>query len=399
MADMGKEAPKAKVGGETSLWKSPKPLDLRAGQTLPCFELAYTTYGFLNSERSNAVLVCPALNASSVVAGKDETGTGCDGWWNTMVGPGRPIDTNVFFVICVANLGSCFGSTESRSIDPRTGLCYGSEFPFITVQDWVDSQERLLSEHLGIRRLAAVVGGSMGGMQALQWAVTYPDKVDHAVIIASTARLNAQNIAFNQVARQAILSDPKFHGGDYMHKDERPYDGLRIARMLGHITYMSKMGLDRKFGRAQRGPKFQYGTALNFEVESYLDHQGEKFARHFDANAYLRITKALDHFDIARDHGGGSLPSAMERVKAKVLLISFRDDWRFGPEHSEELAVALRHAKKCVALYEIEGPYGHDGFLLEDERYHRIVTNFFAQVRPAAELPSSAKEAELGMAR
>lgn len=382
--------------GRTSLWTCQKPLELCSGETLPAFELAYTTYGVLNKDRSNAVLICPALNASSVVVGEDATGVGCDGWWNTMVGPGRPINTDAFYVICVANLGSCFGSTESRSVDPATGQSYGSDFPFITIQDWATSQEMLLREHLGIHRLAAVVGGSMGGMQALQWAVTYPDKVDHAVIIASTARLNAQNIAFNQVARQAILADPKFLGGNYVRTEDRPYDGLRIARMLSHITYTSKRGLERKFGRTQCHETFRYGPAVNFEVESYLNYQAEKFASHFDANSYLRITRALDHFDIARDQGGGSLQRAMGRVKAKVLLISFCDDWRFGPDHSGELADALRLAQKSVALHEIEGSDGHDGFLLSDERYHTIIRNFFIQVRCLVEtLPHAMQEEAL----
>lgn len=298
-----------------------------------------------------------------------------------MVGPGKPIDTEKFFVICIANLGSCFGSTESRSINPTTGKPYGAAFPFVTVEDWVVSQERL-SLHLGIERFVAVVGGSLGGMQAMLWAVMFPHRVQHAVVIASTAKLNAQNIAFNEVARQAISLDPNFLAGDYVHTDVSPIGGLKIARMLGHITYTSKECLNQKFGRSYQVKNFNTGHQPTFQIESYLNHQAQRFVEHFDANACIRITRALDHFDLARDFGGGELHEAFQRAQANFLVISFSDDWRFGPEHSREIFSALERASMNVRFEEIEGLNGHDGFLLNDSRYLSIIRNYFYRLAP-----------------
>lgn len=361
------------------VWECLAPLKLTSGEILPSFFLAFSTYGNLNPAGDNAVLICPALNASSEVCGSDHNEAGHAGWWDNMVGPGRPIDTENFFVVCVANLGSCFGSTESRSINPATGELYGADFPYVTVEDWVVSQERL-SCHLGVEQFVAVVGGSMGGMQAMLWAVMFPHRVRHAIVIASTAKLNAQNIAFNAVARQAIFADPNFLSGAYVHTKVSPLNGLKIARMLGHITYASKEGLDRKFGRSYQGNSFHFGRQPTFQVESYLNHQAKKFASNFDANSYLRITRALDHFDLARDFGDGELHEALRCARAKFLIIAFCDDWRFGPEHSREIVAALKRADRQVSFEEIEGTYGHDGFLLNDSRYHAIVREYFDHI-------------------
>ncbi len=355
------------------------PLILQSGQTLAPYTLMYEAYGSLNADRSNAVLICHALNASHHVAGCYEDAPDNVGWWDNMVGPGKPVDTNRFFVIGVNNLGSCFGSTGPASINPATGKPYGGSFPVVTVEDWVNAQA-LLADRLGIKQFAAVMGGSLGGMQAMQWSIAYPDRVRHAVIVASTARLSAQNIAFNEVARRAIVNDPDFHGGHYYEKGTVPKLGLSIARMIGHITYLSDDDMAEKFGRQLRGSKdYRFGFDVEFEIESYLRYQGEKFSTYFDANTYLLITRALDYFDPAR-RGDGSLAKALRNVESKNLLISFTTDWRFPPERSREIVEALLSEKKPVTYAEIDAPHGHDAFLMADPRYHHLVASYFDRI-------------------
>jgi len=359
------------------VWRCTRGLWLRCGKRLPQFELAYRTYGRLDAARGNAILVCPAVNASHELCGQDSVGLGYAGWWNGMVGHGKPIDPSRFFVVCVTNIGGCIGSTGGHSIDPATGRPYGPDFPFVTVDDWVQSQA-MLADHLGIDRFAAIVGGSLGGMQALQWAISYPRRARHVAVIASAPCLSAQNIAFNEIARQAILGDPDYCAGRYA--SDGPRRGLRLARMLGHVTYSSYEGLERKFGRAHRGAQPGFALDPEFEVESYLHHLGNKFADDFDANAYLRITKALDYFDPARDHGRGDLAAALAETNAQFLVVSFAQDWRFSPARSKEIVGALRRVNKQVHYANIDGPYGHDGFLLNDAHYLRVMRTYFDRV-------------------
>src|ERR1700686_2787397 len=305
-----------------------EPLALRSGASLPEFELVYETYGSLDAERSNAILICHALNASHHVAGVYEGESENEGWWDNMVGPGKPIDTDRFFVVGVNNLGSCFGSTGPASINPATGVPWGSDFPIVTVEDWVDAQARL-ADYLGIERFAGIMGGSLGGMQALSWAIRYPARIRNALVIAAAPNLSAQNIAFNEVARAAILTDPDFHGGRFYDQGVKPVRGLRVARMIGHITYISDEQMAERFGRQLReGLNFSFRP--EFEIESYLRYQGQKFAEYYDANTYLRITKALDYFDPAAA-AGGDLAAALRGVTCKFLVISFTTDWRFSP--------------------------------------------------------------------
>ena len=366
-----------------------EPLHLVSGQTLSGYELAIETYGTLNADRSNAVLVCHALNASHHVAGISASNTKDIGWWDNMVGPGKALDTDRFFVIGVNNIGSCFGSTGPASINPETGKPWGAAFPMLTVQDWVQAQARV-ADYLGIQKFAAVMGGSLGGMQALGWAITCPDRVGHCIVIASTPRLSAQNIGFNEVARRAIITDPDFHGGDYYAHNTVPRRGLALARMVGHITYLSDDDMDTKFGRTQRDPaeggEFHYGYDVEFEVESYLRYQGEKFSTYFDANTYLLITRALDYFDPARLHGG-DLAQALAGVKAGFLLVSFTTDWRFPPSRSREIVEALLKNKLPVTYAEIDAPHGHDAFLLDDRRYHAVVQGYYDQIARELGLP------------
>jgi homoserine O-acetyltransferase len=359
-----------------------QPLHLASGQVLPAYELAVETYGELNADRSNAVLVCHALNASHHVAGISASNPKDIGWWDNMVGPGKAVDTDRFFVIGVNNIGSCFGSTGPASINPETGKPWGADFPVLTVEDWVQAQARL-ADHLGIQRFAAVMGGSLGGMQALSWAITCPERVAHCVVVASTPRLSAQNIGFNEVARRAIMNDPDFHGGHYYQHNTVPRHGLSVARMIGHITYLSDDDMATKFGRTQREPAddgaFRYGYDVEFEVESYLRYQGEKFSTYFDANTYLLITRALDYFDPARSCGG-DLAKALEPATADFLLASFTTDWRFPPERSREIVSALLKNKRPVTYAEINAPHGHDAFLLDDARYHAVVQGYYDRI-------------------
>ena len=354
------------------------PLPLQSGATLSNYELAVETYGTLNADRSNAVLICHALNASHHVAGVHEDRPDQVGWWDNMVGPGKAVDTDRFFVVGVNNLGSCFGSTGPASIAAATGKPYGASFPVVTVEDWVDAQARL-ADVLGIERFAAVMGGSLGGMQALAWSVRYPDRVAHCIAIASTAKLSAQNIAFNDVARQAILTDPDFHGGDFYAHGVVPRRGLRVARMIGHITYLSDDDMAEKFGRALRADDLAFGYGAEFEIESYLRYQGDKFSDYFDANSYLLITKALDYFDPAAGFGG-SLTQALAAARARFLVISFSTDWRFAPEKSREIVKALLDNRHPVTYAEIDAPHGHDAFLLDDARYHALVGAYFDRI-------------------
>jgi len=354
------------------------PLRFRSGATLDRYDLVYETYGTLNAARSNAVLVCHALNASHHVAGYYAHDPKNVGWWDNMIGPGKPVDTDRFFVIGVNNLGSCFGSTGPASIDPATGKPYGSRFPVVTVEDWVASQA-VLADRLGIERFAAVMGGSLGGMQAISWATAFPERIANAVVVAATPKLTAQNIAFNEVARRAIVTDPDFHGGDYYGHGVKPKRGLRLARMIGHITYLSGDAMMEKFGRALRADAYGYHFEVDFEVESYLRYQSDKFAEYFDANTYLLITRALDYYDPARDFEH-DLSAALAAARARFLVVSFTSDWRFSPEHSRQIVKALLDNRRDVSYAEIDAPHGHDAFLLEDARYHALVRACFENI-------------------
>ncbi len=355
-----------------------EPLPLQSGASLADYTLVYETYGTLNADCSNAVLVCHALNASHHVAGSYEGQPKSTGWWDNMVGPGKPLDTDRFFVIGVNNPGSCFGSTGPMHTNPATGKPYGAAFPVVTVEDWVHAQARL-ADRLGIRKFAAVMGGSLGGMQALAWSILYPERVAHCLVIASTPKLSAQNIAFNDVARQAILTDPDFHAGDFYSHGVVPRRGLRVARMIGHITYLSDDDMAEKFGRDLRNGDYQFGFGVDFEIESYLRYQGDKFSEYFDANTYLLITKALDYFDPARAHGG-DLAAALAGTQAEFLLVSFSTDWRFAPERSREIVQALVRNESQVTYAEIDAPHGHDAFLLDDPRYLGVVRAYYDKV-------------------
>ena len=360
-----------------------QPLVLQSGAAIRDYQLAFETYGELNADKSNAVLVCHALNASHHVAGVYEGQAKSEGWWDNMIGPGKPVDTNRFFVIGINNLGSCFGSTGPMHTHPDTGEVYGADFPVVTVEDWVNAQALLL-DRLGIAQLAAVLGGSLGGMQALSWTLQYPERMRHAVVVASAPNLTAENIAFNEVARRAIVTDPDFHGGHFYRHGTIPKRGLRIARMIGHITYLSDDVMNEKFGRELRSAVdgaarsgYQYSTQeVEFQIESYLRYQGDKFSDYFDANTYLLITRALDYFDPARRHGG-DLTLALAAAQAKFLLVSFSTDWRFSPKRSREIVKALLENRRAVSYAEIDAPHGHDAFLLDDARYMSVMRSYF----------------------
>ena len=359
-----------------------EPLRLQSGAHLADYTLMYETYGVLNAARSNAVLVCHALNASHHVAGTYDGDPKSAGWWDNMVGPGKPLDTNRFFVIGVNNLGSCFGSTGPMHANPATGKPYGAAFPLVTVEDWVAAQA-LLADRLGIARFAAVMGGSLGGMQALAWSIMFPDRLRHCMVIASTPKLSAQNIAFNDVARQAILTDPDYHGGDFYEHGVVPKNGLKVARMVGHITYLSNDDMAEKFGRKLRNAaennEYTFDFGVDFEIESYLRYQGDKFSEYFDANTYLLITKALDYFDPARSFNG-DLTKALASTQAQFMVVSFTTDWRFAPERSREIVEALVSNRRRVTYAEIDAPHGHDAFLLEDARYMNVVRAYYDRV-------------------
>lgn len=378
-------------------------LPLQSGASIRDYSLHYETYGTLNAAKSNAVLICHALNASHHVAGVYAGQTRSEGWWDNMIGPGKPVDTNQFFVIGINNLGSCFGSTGPMHVNPDSGRVYGANFPVVTVEDWVNAQARLL-DALGIQTLAAVMGGSLGGMQALSWTLQYPERVAHAVVVASAPNLTAENIAFNEVARRAIVTDPDFHGGHFYEHGTVPKRGLRIARMIGHITYLSDDVMNEKFGRQLRAAvrrddagggtaheaanagAYRYSTQdIEFQIESYLRHQADKFAEYFDANTYLLITRALDYFDPARTYGG-DLSHALARASCKFLLVSFTTDWRFAPKRSREIVKALLDNRRDVSYAEIDAPHGHDAFLLDDPRYVNVVRSYFDGVAKTVEV-------------
>lgn len=354
------------------------PLVFRSGAALPRYELVYETYGKLNADKSNAILICHALSGHHHVAGYYADDPKNVGWWDTMIGPGKPIDTDKFFVIGLNNLGGCHGSTGPSTINPETGRAFGASFPVITVEDWVESQARL-ADLLGIRQFAAVIGGSLGGMQALQWSLAHPDRVRHVLAIAAAPRLTAQNIAFNDVARSAILTDPDFHGGDFYQHNVVPTRGLRLARMLGHITYLSDDAMADKFGRELRSGQFKYNYDIEFEIESYLRYQGDKFAAYFDANTYLLMTKALDYFDPAHEFGG-DLNQAFARAKANFLVVSFTTDWRFSPQRSREIVRPLLHNRRNVSYAEITSTHGHDSFLMQDTYYFSVMRAYLDNV-------------------
>lgn len=355
-----------------------EPLQLDCGRTLPEYEMVYETYGTLNEEANNAVLICHALSGDQHAAGYNSSADAKPGWWENCIGPGKPIDTNRFFVVCPGNLGSCKGSTGPNTTNPETGRVYGPDFPIVTVGDWVRSQ-RLLGHRLGIRRWAAAVGGSLGGMQVMQWAIDYPDELRHAVVIAAAPKLSAQNIAFNEVARQAIMSDPDFHAGRYLEHDILPRRGLALARMLGHITYLSDGAMREKFGRDLREGKLNFNFDVEFQVESYLRYQGRSFVDRFDANTYLLMTKALDYFDPAAsfDH---RLHEAFRKSAARFLVISFTSDWRFPPERSHEIVKALIDADRDVSYAEVSSALGHDDFLMPIPQYIRVLGGYLGRV-------------------
>ncbi|MFZ5934935.1 homoserine O-acetyltransferase [Pseudomonas putida] len=356
-----------------------QPLALACGRSLNSYELVYETYGTLNASASNAVLICHALSGHHHAAGYHAATDRKPGWWDSCIGPGKPIDTNRFFVVSLNNLGGCNGSTGPSSINPATGKPYGAEFPVLTVEDWVHSQARL-ADRLGIQQWAAIVGGSLGGMQALQWTMTYPDRVRHCVDIASAPKLSAQNIAFNEVARQAILTDPEFHGGSFQDQGVIPKRGLMLARMVGHITYLSDDSMGEKFGRELKSDKLNYDFhSVEFQVESYLRYQGEEFSGRFDANTYLLMTKALDYFDPAAANGG-DLAATLAHVKADYCIMSFTTDWRFSPARSREIVNALMAARKNVCYLEIDSPYGHDAFLIPTPRYMQGFANYMNRI-------------------
>lgn len=357
------------------------PLTLACGTALASFDLVYETYGELNAQRNNAILICHALSGTHHVAGNYAGQPRSTGWWDNMVGPGKPVDTDRFFVVGVNNLGGCHGSTGPSSIDPATGHPYGSHFPFVTVQDWVQAQARL-ADHLKISCFAAVMGGSLGGMQALQWSLAYPERLRHAIVIAAAPNLSAQNIGFNEVARQAITTDPDFHGGSYYEQGVIPERGLRLARMLGHITYLSDDAMMEKFGRELLAKTPRFSLEVEFEIESYLRHQGKKFSERFDANTYLIMTKALDYFDPALAYGG-SLSVALAQARARFLVVSFTSDWRFSPARSREIVKALLDNGLSVSYAEIDSSQGHDAFLMENQDYFDVMRAYLTRVYEA----------------
>ncbi|MGB5280519.1 MAG: homoserine O-acetyltransferase [Arenicellales bacterium] len=363
---------------KSSTFHFDQPLSLDCGEILDSYELVYETYGELNESRDNAILVCHALSGTHHLAGYYSMEDRKPGWWESLVGPGKVIDTNRFYVVGVNNLGGCNGSTGPKSINPKTNKPYGPDFPIVTVSDWVESQSRL-TQKLGIKQWAAVIGGSLGGMQVLQWAIDFPDSLRHAIVIAAASKLTAQNIAFNEVARQAIRTDPAFHEGHYYEHNTIPESGLRIARMLGHLTYMSDDIMAEKFGRALREGSINFDYGIEFQVESYLRHQADSFVGTFDANTYLLMTKALDYFDPAAS-SGSDLSAVLEKASADFFVISFTSDWRFSPQRSHEIVKALHDNDLNVSYAEIESHHGHDAFLLALPQYLSVFSAYMDRV-------------------
>ena len=363
---------------ESRLLHHDAPFPLRSGAVLPGLDLVYETYGELNAERSNAVLVCHALSGHHHLAGHYADNPKDIGWWDNMIGPGRPLDSNRFFIVGVNNPGGCHGSSGPASINPASDQPWGADFPLVTVSDWVNAQA-LLADALGIESWAVVVGGSLGGMQAMQWAIQLPQRIRHALVIAAAPKLTAENIAFNDVARQAIISDPDFHNGDYYRHNVRPQRGLRLARMLGHITYLSDDQMAEKFGRKRRPGAASYGFDVEFEIESYLRYQGDKFAAWFDANTYLLMTRVLDYFDPAAEHDD-DLAAALAPALARFLVVAFTSDWRFSPARSREIVNALVKNGSDVSYSEITTPHGHDSFLINDHYYHGVIDAWMRNV-------------------
>ena len=358
-----------------------EPLPLRCGREIKSYQLIYETYGTLNADRSNAVLVCHALSGNHHAAGYHSDDDKKPGWWDACIGPGKPIDTNKYFVVSLNNLGGCHGSTGPTSIDPDTHEQYGPDFPIMAVRDWVKSQARL-ADRLGIQKWHAVVGGSLGGMQAMRWSIDYPERLGKCVVIAAAPKLTAQNIAFNEVARQAITSDPEFHQGYYFKHNTIPRKGLALARMLGHITYLSDDSMREKFGRDLKTGKLNFNYEVDFEIESYLRYQGERFSDAFDANTYLLMTKALDYYDPAGDFDN-DLSKCLSQSACDFLVVSFSTDWRFAPERSKEIVDALVRANKPVSYLEVDAPQGHDAFLFPIPEYASILTHFLSQETPS----------------
>ena len=360
------------------IFKCADPIKLSCGITLDNFELIYETYGKLNKNKDNAVLVCHALSGNQHVAGRHKKTDKHPGWWDSLVGPGKPLDTNKFFVIGINNLGGNEGSTGPKSINPKTKKVWGSSFPIITVEDWVKTQKTLIN-YLGILRLSSIIGGSLGGMQALEWNLQFPSEVKNTIIIAAAPNLTAQNIAFNEVARQSIITDPDFQKGDFYTKKNKPKRGLRVARMLGHITYLSNDAMKSKFGRKKQNKDYQYNFNTEFEIESYLNYQGDKFAKEFDANTYIRMTKALDYYDPTKQNKK-RLSEVFKKIKSKFLVISFTSDWRFSPSRSKEIVKSLLDNNINVSYAEISAESGHDAFLMSDDHYHEILNSFFKNI-------------------
>ncbi len=386
--------PENSVGIVTpELYRFEEPLTLRSGKVLKAYDLMVETYGTLNADQSNAILICHALSGDHHAAGYHSMDDKKPGWWDVCIGPGKPIDTNHFFVVSLNNLGGCAGSTGPASINPDTGTWYGPDFPVVTVRDWVNSQARL-ADRLGIQQWAAVVGGSLGGMQVMRWSISYPERVRHAIMLAVAPKLSAQNIAFNEVARQSITADPDFHAGRYRDHEVLPKKGLMLARMVGHITYLSDSAMREKFGKVSdelkqvslnlgrdlRAGKLSFGFDVDFQVESYLHYQGERFSETFDANTYLLMTKALDYFDPTVDYDG-DLGKAFANSDCRFLLMSFSTDWRFPPERTREIVTALLAAGKQVSYLEIEADQGHDAFLLPVPRYMEALTTYLTVVK------------------
>ena len=363
---------------KSKIFKCADPIKLSCGMTLDNFELIYETYGKLNKNKDNAVLVCHALTGNQHVAGRHKKTDKHPGWWDSLVGPGKPLNTNKFFVIGINNLGGNEGSTGPKSINPKTKKVWGSSFPIITVEDWVKTQKTLIN-YLGIQKLSSVIGGSLGGMQALEWNLQFPNEVKNTIIIAAAPNLTAQNIAFNEVARQSIITDPDFQKGNFYTKKNKPKRGLRVARMLGHITYLSNDAMKSKFGRKKQNKDYQYNFNTEFEIESYLNYQGDKFAKEFDANTYIRMTKALDYYDPTKQNKK-KLSGVFKKIKSKFLVISFTSDWRFSPSRSKEIVKSLLDNNINVSYAEISAESGHDAFLMSDDHYHEILNSFFKNI-------------------